>query len=313
MSRLVVLHQGAIGDFILTLSVIQEVRATLGAGHVVVIASAASARLAAGRGDVDAWVSPDAVGLYRLFCGDLELEQRLSAILAEADHVLNFLGGRSGSIHDRLGAAVGGEVVSVDPRPDGQTRATRRHITAQWAQDIRQAGWDISEPGPARIRLNRPGPSAVPRVLLHPGSGGRAKCWPLERFGGLAEWLQRPAGTAPARHGAEVTWMLGPAEVQQARAVREQAESFLVEEDLEKAAEQMSRFDLYVGNDSGMSHLAAAIGLPSVIIFGATDPAIWRPLGQHVSIVAPPKPAQTMDAVCPDEVRAAVLGRLAEY
>jgi ADP-heptose:LPS heptosyltransferase len=43
----------------------------------------------------------------------------------------------------------------------------------------------------------------------------------------------------------------------------------------------------YFGNDSGVSHLAAALGVPTVAVFGPTDPAVWAPLGPEVSVVAP--------------------------
>ncbi len=323
VSRLIVLHQGAIGDFLLTLSVIQAVREMMACDDVTAIAGASSARLAAGRSAVDAWLSPEDLGLYRLFCRDLPLGDRLAGLLGESDHVLNFLGGPTESIHERLEPVVGGQLASIDPRPAPRTRSEGRHITSQWADDLRERGWQVPDPTAPRIHIRRAGPPGSgtlrrdespgrgtsdecdrahrernsSRVLIHPGSGGRAKCWPLDRFFALADSLS----------DLDVTWMLGPAEVQEARRVHERDESLLVEPDLAKAADQMAGFDLYVGNDSGMTHLAAAIGLPTVAIFGATDPRIWRPLGEHVAVVAPEDPAQSLDAISPDDVRAAIL------
>lgn len=274
-----VLHQGAIGDFLLTLSVVQAARDLLGVKEVVSISTAASARVAAGRGAVDVWQSPDAAGLYRLFRSEPATDVPLAGITAQAEFVLSFLGSPRERVHEQLSALAGGKVVSIDPRPSAVTRRRRRHITDQWATDIRAAGWSIGDPAPARIHLGsgaaagrRPRPV---RVLIHPGSGGKAKCWPLERFFELADALR----------DLDVTWMLGPAEFELARRVQDRDEPLLVEEDLESAAEQMAGFDLYVGNDSGMTHLAAAIGLPTVAIFVATDPRIWRPLGEHVVVV----------------------------
>jgi ADP-heptose:LPS heptosyltransferase len=92
--------------------------------------------------------------------------------------------------------------------------------------------------------------------------------------------------------------------------VQDRDESLLVEEDLCKAAEQMASFDLYVGNDSGTTHLAAAIGLPTVAIFGTTDPQIWRPLGEHVTVVATEPPADSMENVSLEQVHEAVSARM---
>ena len=69
----------------------------------------------------------------------------------------------------------------------------------------------------------------------------------------------------------------------------------------------MSHYDLYVGNDSGMTHLAAAIRLPTVAIFGTTDPHMWRPLGDHVRIVSPAEPQGDMTCVTLRDVRLTAL------
>lgn len=296
MSTLVVLHQGAIGDFLLTLSVVQGVRQALGVDRTTAVAAAPSARLAAGRSAVDEWRSPETLGLYRLFCRDLPLDEKLADLLAHADYVLSFLGGPAESVHDRLMTVSSARLVSVDPRPTPRTREQRRHITEQWSADVRAAGWKIADPGPARIGIaGRRGHRPV-RLLIQPGSGGRAKCWPLEKFVELVESLP----------GFDATWMLGPAEAAEARRVQDRDESLLVETDLLKAAEQMASFDLYLGNDSGVTHLAAAIGLPTVAVFGVTDPRIWRPLGEHVTVVAPDQPVDNMDSIDAEQVRSAV-------
>jgi ADP-heptose:LPS heptosyltransferase len=55
---------------------------------------------------------------------------------------------------------------------------------------------------------------------------------------------------------------------------------------LPQAAALLQRCRLYVGNDSGVSHLAGRLGVPTAAVFGPTDPAVWRPLGPHVQPVA---------------------------
>ena len=293
---LIVLHQGAIGDFLIALPVIQSVREHLGATCVTAIASAPSARLAAGRSVVDRWLCPENLGLYRLFCRDLPVGKPLTSHLAEADAVFSFLGGTGHVVHDRLAELTAAPVVSIDPRPRESTRADRLHISRQWMDDIRQAGWDIAEPRPASIRFDRPPPSPMPRVLVHPGSGGVSKCWPLERFVELAESLP----------GTDVTWMLGPADARQARGLQDRSEPILFEPELDQAVTQMATYDLYIGNDSGITHLAAAIGLPTVAIFATPAPRLWRPLGDRVRLVAPDDVQDDMACVAVDGVLSAV-------
>jgi ADP-heptose:LPS heptosyltransferase len=300
---LVILHQGAIGDFLLTLPVIQSAREHLQAGHCVVAASAASARLAAGRSVVDAWLSPETLGVYRLFCRDLEPARPLADLLSEARWVLNLLTGPSGCVHDRLKELTAGQLVSIDPRPTEETRESRRHISVQWTDAIRAVGWNLAEPRHAAIQFPHPPARSIPRVLIHPGSGGQSKCWPIERFIVLADAIKT----------AEVSWMVGPAEGEVTGAIQERGEPIVYEPELFKAAQRMAACDLYVGNDGGATHLAAAVGVRTVAIFGTTDPQVWRPLGNDVTVISPEQVEDSMEGISLEQVRETVAYILREH
>lgn len=113
-------------------------------------------------------------------------------------------------------------------------------------------------------------------LAVHPGSGSPAKNWPLERF---AEAARRLAGTQP--------WLLvlGPAE--QAFAT---PEGCVPARDwpLRVLGAALARAGLYLGNDSGVSHLAAAAGAPTLALFGPTDPRSWAPVGPRVRTLRAP-------------------------
>lgn len=104
-------------------------------------------------------------------------------------------------------------------------------------------------------------------AAIHPFSGGARKNWPLEKFRQLARGLER---TMPVR------WCAGPDDPPLAGAVRI--------DDLYELACWLASARLYVGNDSGITHLAAAVGTPVLALFGPTDPAIWAPRGEHVRV-----------------------------
>lgn len=123
-------------------------------------------------------------------------------------------------------------------------------------------------------------------VAIHPFSGSAKKNWPLERFRELAARLPWP-----------VEWVAGPEEALEG-AVRF--------ESLWDLAEWLATARLYVGNDSGISHLAAAVGTPVVAIFGPTDPAVWAPRGREVRVVRADNgmldsitPGSVLDHLCP--------------
>lgn len=104
-------------------------------------------------------------------------------------------------------------------------------------------------------------------AAIHPFSGSARKNWPLEKFRRMARGLER---IIPVR------WCAGPDDPPLADAVRM--------DDLNQLACWLARARLYVGNDSGITHLAAAVGTPVLALFGPTDPAIWAPRGPHVRV-----------------------------
>lgn len=111
-------------------------------------------------------------------------------------------------------------------------------------------------------------------VVIHPGSGGRRKNWPAEHFTELAARLQA--------QGREVTWSLGPAEENRPLP----AGPHLSGLPLVELAAHLAGARLYIGNDSGITHLAAAVGCPTVVVFGPTDPGVWAPRGAHVRVAS---------------------------
>ncbi len=118
-------------------------------------------------------------------------------------------------------------------------------------------------------------------VLIHPGSGGKRKNWQVTCYREVADAL--------VSQGRDVAWIAGPAEENMelphsARVLRTAS--------LVTLARELTATRLYIGNDSGITHLAAACGCPTIAIFGPTDPAVWAPLGDHVqAILGNPWPA----------------------
>jgi ADP-heptose:LPS heptosyltransferase len=121
-------------------------------------------------------------------------------------------------------------------------------------------------------------------VLVHPGSGSRRKCWPAERFVSLIERL-RSGGRAVRVVVGEVereTWT--PAELERLAGAAELVRPGTYVELLD----QLMSAGGYVGNDSGPSHLAGIIGVPTVALFGPSNAEHWRPVGPRVRVVRAP-------------------------
>jgi ADP-heptose:LPS heptosyltransferase len=121
-------------------------------------------------------------------------------------------------------------------------------------------------------------------AVIHPFAAAERKRWPLERFRELAREVERHV---------PVRWCAGP-EDELPDAVRIS--------DLYELACWLAKARIFIGNDSGISHLAAAVGTPVVALFGPTDPAVWAPRGPDVRVVA----RAAMDLVSVRDVLAAL-------
>src|SRR5262245_13949900 len=283
-----VFHRVAMGDFVLSRSIVWAWRGWRPAQRDIAVASAPSARVAAWRSAIDECMSPDAIGVHTLFSQGGELDDRLRSLVGRAAWVLSFLGDETSPSSLALMSIRTRGCFCIDPRPSRQTLARRSHITAQWADDVRRHGAALGALTPPQITIKSDLPAAG-RIMIHPGSGGREKCWPFERFIEIADRL------GPSRIG----WLIGPAELERQPQwvsilrAREAAydELLIIEADISAAADRISACELYIGNDAGMTQVAAAIGVRTVAIFGPTDPGVWRPPHANVAVVAPPEPA----------------------
>jgi ADP-heptose:LPS heptosyltransferase len=120
-------------------------------------------------------------------------------------------------------------------------------------------------------------------AVIHPGSGSPRKNW--TGFAAVVRWWQRRARTP-------VVLLYGPAEVERSANTDCGADVVLEGLTLPQVAALLRRARLYVGNDSGISHLAAAVGATGHALFGPTDPSVWAPRGPHLQTLHAPEPCR---------------------
>ena len=147
--------------------------------------------------------------------------------------------------------------------------------------------------------------TGAPVLLIHPCSGGVPKCWPIDSFVRVADLL--------VEHGWRVAFVIGPAEQERmspaARSMLADRFTVLAGLSLPELLAAMSAADVFLGNDSGPSHLAAALGRPTVALFGPTDPAVWAPRGRRVHILRG-QPNQSDWSISPESVAQAITASL---
>jgi ADP-heptose:LPS heptosyltransferase len=135
-------------------------------------------------------------------------------------------------------------------------------------------------------------PRSLRSALVHPGSGAAGKNWPPQRFAALIRRLIEDRWA--------VSLLSGPADADSVSRVVDElgnsAPPVVASPSVLDLARRLTRTALYVGNDSGVTHLSARLGVPTLAVFGPTDPGQWAPRGPRVGVVRG-EPWPSVDAV----------------
>jgi ADP-heptose:LPS heptosyltransferase len=304
-------HQGALGDVLLAGPAVQAVAAQYPGARLTLVGGTAQLGLLAATLPKAKVLSGHHSLWLELFQDTGKISDTLTNIVSQFDLALVLTSVQRPEFLHRLALAGIPRVVWLPSFPAHQRVA----VGALQAEKLHQAGLkkhqkpfqlEVSEADrrEARARLQSQGRGQVFRVALAPGSGHAKKNWPLDHYAGMARLLTE-------QHGAEVWWILGPAEAGWQTRLQEKFPGTVLRLlpglSLGHLAAVLTHFQLYIGNDSGVSHLAAAVGGPGVVaIFGPSDPVIWAPPGEGTIVVAAAQPCapctKGREITCPETV-----------
>jgi heptosyltransferase-2 len=300
--RILVIRGGAIGDFILTLPAIGALRQRWPSARLEILGYPRIAALAEGRYYADAVRSIDAATMARFFVPECDLDPSLSDYFASFDLVLSYLYDPDDIFSANLARAGVPYLLRASAKPD------REHAAAHFARPLDPLGLRADPPHPRLFpnaadrafakqffTVHCPLSTAHSLVALHPGSGGEHKVWPADRWATVIRWLRE-------RHGRDILLIGGEADDSARRALAPFNLPTAWNLPLPHLAAVLERCALFAGHDSGITHLAAAVGIPTLALFGPTSPEIWAPLGPHVRVVSR---GETMGALGLETVLAA--------
>ena len=292
--NVLVFHSGALGDFVLTWPLAVALGRLFPQSRLFYVTQRQKGLLAERVLRVE---SVDGEGgWHHLFSESPDLPEAAANLLARAHAVFTFVAGPD-SIWTRNVAQVAPEaqVVSLSQSTPGDFAG---HVADYLVEQLK--AWPIYEQAVTQIlrSVENRGVSTAVSVgdvpVLHPGSGSPHKCWPVERYLQLARRL--------GELGARPRIVLGEVEAETWPAA--QIDAFAAAGELHRPTDLLGLLDsfrgagVFVGNDSGPGHLAGILGIPTVSLFGPTDPARWRPLGPRVSVIRKvPLEALEVDAV----------------
>jgi heptosyltransferase-2 len=279
--RILVIRGGAIGDFILTLPAITALRRQFPDAYLEILGYPHIARLALAGGLVDRVQSIEAGPLAGFFARNGTLAEDLVDYFSDFDLILSYLYDPDGIFRTNVARCTRAQFIQGPHRPDENVDL---HATRVFLQPLERLAIFDADHVP-RLSLKE---LAAPlrEVALHPGSGSERKNWPEDKW---AELLQRLVNSTPLN----LLIIGGEAEGERLQRLAAALPPTRV-----RVAQSLPLADLgsvlqgcvaFIGHDSGISHLAAALGLPGILLWGETAHVIWRPPNEKMVLLHNPQ------------------------
>jgi heptosyltransferase III len=285
--RILVIRGGAIGDFILTLPAIAALREHFPRAHLEVLGYRHIAQLALAGRLVDRVQSIEAGALAGFFARGGNLAEELMDYFSEFDLILSYLYDPDQIFETNVGLCTGAQFIVGPHRADD---AARIHAAKRYLQPLERLAIFDADPIPRLNVSRRPlpveqSPSMRNLIALHPGSGSERKNWPEPNWAALLQHLMGSTdfdvllmgGEAEGERLHRLAGLLVPGRGQVAQSLP-----------LAELAHLLLGCRAFVGHDSGISHLAAAVGLPGLVLWGDTAEEVWRPASDKVIVVRHP-------------------------
>jgi ADP-heptose:LPS heptosyltransferase len=298
LRNVLIFHLGALGDFVLTWPLALAQSRLYPQSRIFYVTHGQKGKLAERALRIDS--TDIEVGWHALFSPGASLPEPAQKLIASAHTIVSFLSdGQDAWAENARRLAPEAALLSLKPAtlsapPVSEHAAMFLHRQLKPWPAIAGAFEQIHR----SINDRGIGGRGVPdgSILIHPGSGSASKCWPLERFVDLARRLRQD--------GRAVRLVIGETELDRwDSASLDSLGGAEQPADLVALYEAIRCASLFIGNDSGPAHLAGALGVPTIVLYGATSPRIWKPLGPKVTAL---EAAGGLEGISVDRVMDAV-------
>ncbi len=281
--KILVIRGGAIGDFILTLPAIAALRRQFPAAHLEVLGYSHIISLAIAGGLVDRACSIESRALAAFFGRNAQLAEDMTDYFSEFDLIISYLYDPDAIFRTNIARCSPAQFIAGPHRPDPHSGL---HASKVFLKPLERLAIFDADPVPRlALESDRASAARLPqagRLALHPGSGSEQKNWPEAKWADLLQYLMGAAqwqillvgGEAEGQRLQRLAAALPPTRIQVAQSLP-----------LVQLARLLQPCAAFIGHDSGISHLAAALGLPGLILWGDTAQEVWRPPSQKVRIL----------------------------
>jgi heptosyltransferase-3 len=289
MNRILVIRGGAIGDFILTLPALKALRDARPRAHMEILGYKHIAVLAENRFYAQAVHSIEYGPLARFFARNSELPAELADYFASFDLIVSYLYDPDRIFETNL-RRCGDQNLICGP---ARIVESAGHAAQQLARPMEQLGINVADFAERIFPLIEDREFAreflastmPPIIAIHPGSGSHEKNWPLEN------WIDLFSPSSRFADLEDLVVISGEADEAQTdeleREWKNRGVRFARNLPLPSLAAVLDR-SIFIGHDSGISHLAAAAGANCILLFGPTDPDVWAPKNENVRVLRPP-------------------------
>ncbi len=266
MKTFLICHRGALGDFILTWPAILCLRKILPEYHFLGIGRTEYMKLAISLALLDTYLDNESARLLDFFCGrsipkEIGCPQGAILWLTNGQETVDILKQTSSL-----------PIVCIPPFPEKQIHLAKYYCSVIQSHFPIKIPQDLSDCFPARTREGH-------YALIHPGSGSFKKNYNPLFYRNLANIL-RQSGYYKIR------FIFGPVEKEKMNKEDLTGEWIESPKDVERLADLLSSASLYIGNDSGVSHLSGFLSTPTIALYKTTDPKIWGVLGKRVTHIS---------------------------
>ena len=285
MNRILVIRGGAIGDFVLTLPAIKLLRDRFPEAHLEILGYRHIAALAEKRFYADAVRSIESASLAKFFAKNSELPAELLEYFGSFDLILSYLYDPDTIFETNVKKSGRGTFIAGPSKLDNS-----EHAALQLARPLAALGLSLTDPAAYlfpteddRYAIRTLLENSAKMIALHPGSGSETKNWPIEN------WIK--LGDVLLANDHCLTIIAGEADmarIQRLKMAWEENRVRFVENVPLPHLAALLEGSFFIGHDSGVSHIAAAAGARCLLLFGRTDPAIWAPANENVTVLRAP-------------------------
>jgi ADP-heptose:LPS heptosyltransferase len=278
--KILVIRGGAIGDFILTLPALAALRQHFPEAIVEVLGYPHIVHLAVAGGLVDDVKAIEARGLASFFARGGTLDPALAEYFSTFNLIISYLYDPDLIFETNVRACTDSQFIAGPHRPPENSEI---HAAVTFLKPLQRLAIFDADPVPRLPIALKRAPDTW--LALHPGSGSESKNWPEARWLDLMERLMAQTnwqflmigGEAEGDRLEQLASAFSPERVQLARGLT-----------LVEVAQMLTQCSFYIGHDSGISHLAAALGLPGLVLWGPSKRSVWGPLQTGFQVVEHP-------------------------